>query len=119
MKAEDMRRRLQEMSAEDLRVVAAQLYRMLPKKVAEERGADRLIEVPRTFLKSPKVAKLPALRDIDIVDLETRDFIQNARAQRYFAPNRIIPKSERRKWRFVAKRLYQDWRLLLSARQLC
>ncbi len=60
MKAEDVRRRLQEMSAEDLRVVAAQLYWRLPQKVANEREADRLIEDPRTFLKLPKVAKLPA-----------------------------------------------------------
>jgi len=54
MKAEDMRRRLQEMSAEELQVVAAQLYRMLPKKVAEEAVgfAPRSGHHPATMLKT-------------------------------------------------------------------
>ena len=112
MKVEDMRRRLQEMSAEELRIVVARLYKMLPKKVAEERGADRLINDPQAFLKSAKVAKVPALPDIDLVEVETAEFIENAKAQHYFAPNRIISKSQRGKWRFVAKQLYNDWCLL-------
>jgi hypothetical protein len=114
MKVEDMRRRLQEMSAEDLRIVVARLYKMLPKKLAKERGADRLINDLQAFLKSAKVAKLPALPDIDLVEVETAEFIENAKAEHYFAPNRIISKSERRKWKFVAKRLYQDWCLLAA-----
>jgi hypothetical protein len=115
MKSEEVRQRLEQLSAEDLRLVAAQLYKMLPKKRAEEKGADRLLRDPQGFLKSAKAARLPALPDIDMVEFETSEFLENARDQRYFAPNRIISKSERGKWRFVARQLYKDWCLLAAA----
>ena len=83
--------------------------------MAEEKGADRLPCDPQGFLKSAKTARLPALPDIDMVEFDTREFLENARAQRYFAPNRIISKSERGKWRFVARQLYKDWCLLAAA----
>lgn len=115
MKAEEARQRLEQLSAEDLRVVAAQLYKMLPKKMVEEKGADRLLCDPQGFLKSAKAARSPAVPDMDMVEFETREFIENAREQRYFAPNRIISKTERGRWRFVARRLYKDWCLLAAA----
>lgn len=115
MKAEEARQKLKQMSAEDLRLVAAQLYKMLPKKLAEEKGADRLLCDPQGFLKSAKAARLPELPDVDMLELETREFLENAREQRYFAPNRIISKSERGRWRFVARRLYKDWSVLAAA----
>lgn len=114
MKANEVRERLKQLSAEDLRLVAAQLWKMLPKKVAEEKGAYQLICDPHGFLKSANPARSPALPDIGLLELETSDFIENARAQRYFAPNRIIPKAQRGKWRFLVRRLYQDWRLLAA-----
>ena len=39
---------------------------------------------------------------------ETEEFIKNALDQNYFAPNQIIHKRERPKWRFVVKRLYKS-----------
>lgn len=114
MKAEELRQRLEQLNAEDLRLVAARLYKMLPKKMAEEKGADRLLCDPQGFLKSVKAERLPALPDIDMVEFETREFLENAREQRYFAPNRIISKTERGKWRFVARQLYKDWCLLAA-----
>jgi hypothetical protein len=45
---------------------------------------------------------------------DTNFFIENAYSQNYFAPNQIISKKERPKWRFVVKRLYND--LSLAAR---
>lgn len=35
-------------------------------------------------------------------------FLENAYAQNYFAPNRIIPKSQRPKWRFMVKRFIKE-----------
>lgn len=35
-------------------------------------------------------------------------FIENAYAQNYYAPNRIIPKSHRPKWRFLVKNFIKD-----------
>lgn len=34
---------------------------------------------------------------------ELRNLIENVYAQNYFAPNRVIPKSQRPKWRFMVK----------------
>ena len=49
MKSKEVRQRLEQLSAEDLRLVAAQLYKMLPKKMAEEKGADGLLCYPKAF----------------------------------------------------------------------
>jgi hypothetical protein len=112
MKAEELRQRLETMSADNLRLLATQLYRMLPKKVAEQKGADRLISDPPGFLQTAKAKKAPDLPDIDMLGFETEEFLENASQDRYFAPNRIIAKSERSRWRFVARRLVNDWRLV-------
>jgi len=114
MKIEEVRQHLEHLAVADLRHVAAQLYKVLPKKVAEEKGADRLISDPQNFLEANKVRKAPALPDLGLLEFETQEFLENASEQRYFAPNRIISKAERRRWRFVAKRLYEDWCLLAA-----
>ena len=41
MKSKEVRQRFEQLSAEDLRLVAAQLYKMLPKKMAEEKLCQR------------------------------------------------------------------------------
>ena len=38
------------------------------------------------------------------LELELEEFLSDAYAQNYFAPNRFVPKSERPKWRFKVKR---------------
>ena len=38
MRAEELRQRLETVSADNLRLLATQLYKMLPKKVAEKKG---------------------------------------------------------------------------------
>ncbi|MGA2865938.1 MAG: hypothetical protein ABSF95_15810 [Verrucomicrobiota bacterium] len=114
MKIEEVRQHLEGLNADDLRLVAAQLYRMLPKVVAEAKGADHLLVDLQGFLKSAKVRKAPILPDLGSVEFETSEFLEHASKQRYFAPNRIIPKSERGQWRFVARQLYKDWCLLAA-----
>ncbi len=47
-------------------------------------------------------AKKKAL-DFDALENEIKTFLQNAYEQNYFAPNRVIPKSQRPKWRFLVK----------------
>lgn len=47
---------------------------------------------------------------VDFLELEHQinEFIVNANAQNYFAPNRIIPKSQRPKWRFIVKNFIKE-----------
>ncbi|MBI4626957.1 MAG: hypothetical protein HY736_27515 [Verrucomicrobia bacterium] len=114
MKKDEVREHLARLNAEDLRLVAAHLYKMLPKKTAETKGADRLLADPAGFLQTARVKKPPELPDLEMLEFETEEFLDNAANQRYFAPNKIIPKGQRSRWRFLAKRLYQDWWLLAA-----
>jgi hypothetical protein len=114
MKMEQLREHLEGLSPADLRLLAAELYRMLPKKVAEAKGADQLVLSPQEFVKPGRAKKASPLPDFEELLFETEGFLEDARQQKYFAPNRDVPKSERSKWRFVARRLYRDWCLLAA-----
>jgi len=112
----EVREQLTRLQAEDLRLVAAQPYKMLPKKVAQEKQADHLLADPRGFIQAQSdwPAKAPRLPDPEWLGFETSEFLENAEKQNYFAPNRLIPKSERSQWRFLARRLYREWCLVAT-----
>ena len=112
MKASEAREHLMRLDEDQLRSVAEHLYKMLPRKMASEKGADLLIADPAAFQRSRRAKKAPELPDLDLVEMETDEFLEDAAASRYFAPNNIISKAARGRWRFVAKRLYQDWCVL-------
>lgn len=114
MQIKEVREKLAGMNAGDLRLVAAQLYKMLPKKVAEEKRADDLLNDPQGFVKTTKAPKPIALPDPDFLSFETDEFLEDAERQHYFAPNRMIPKSMRGQWRFLARRLYREWCLVAA-----
>lgn len=112
MKMEQLRERTGELSPDELRLVVAELYRMLPKKVAEAKAADQLIQNPKQFVTAGRPKRIAPIPDLDTVLFDTEQFLEDARQQKYFAPNRDIPKSERAKWRFIVKRLHREWILL-------
>ncbi|MEW6424649.1 MAG: hypothetical protein AB1523_07855 [Bacillota bacterium] len=109
MQIQQVRELLQDYPADKLRLIIGELYKILPKKVIEEKGVDVLLKDPDGFLenrrKNRKAVELP---DFEEVKEETELFIENAKQQYYFAPNRVIPKKDRPKWRFIVKRLYKD-----------
>jgi hypothetical protein len=56
-------------------------------------------------------SRQPAVKpppDIAELEMDIDEFIENARAQYYFAPNRIVAKKDRPKWRFLVKQYYRD-----------
>jgi hypothetical protein len=112
MKASEVREHLAQMDGDQLRFAAEQLYKMLPRKMASGKGADLLLADPAAFQQSCRARRTPEMPDLDLVEMETDEFLEDAAASRYFAPNSIISKAQRGRWRFVAKRLYQDWCLL-------
>ena len=112
MKASEVREHLARLDADELRCVAEHLYKMLPRKIASDKEADLLLTDPSAFQKSRRAKKAPEMPDLDLVEMDTDEFLEDAAASRYFALNSVIPKSGRGRWRFVAKRLYQDWCLL-------
>ena len=49
MKSEEVRQRLEQLNAEDLRLVAAQLYKMVPKRWPKKKGRTGCTAIPKAF----------------------------------------------------------------------
>lgn len=79
--------------------VLVEIYKALPKSKKED--IDLLILNPNDSTK-----KKSKIEKVDITNLESEInyFIKCANNDLYIAPNRIISKSERSKWRFKAMR---------------
>ena len=108
MKVAELRSTIRGHSKEQLELLVVELYKAMPKALKEERDIDALVRCPDAQeVRRVKSAKKEAL-DFDSVADEARTFIDYALRQYYFAPNMYVPKKERPKWRFVAKRLYRS-----------
>jgi hypothetical protein len=109
MKIQQVRTIVAGHSDDTLRLLISEIYKRLPKKIIEEKQIDFLIEnLPDSLSGKNRVTKQKEILDIDEVCWETEKFIKNAREQNYFAPNQVIHKKDRPKWRFVVKRLYKS-----------
>lgn len=58
--------------------------------------------------KDLKKLKQECTIDFDPFEREIQIFLENAYAQNYFAPNRVIPKNQRPKWRFLVKNYIKE-----------
>ena len=93
MKIQQLRTLVAGYSDETLRQIISELYKLLPKKVIEEKQIDCLIENPQDNMSGKnRAAKPKEMLDLDEVRWETEEFIKNAQDQNYFAPNQIIHK---------------------------
>lgn len=91
---------IKEYPEEDLRLLIVELYKAMPKKLREDKDIDALI---RDMHRKKPDKKQAVSTDVNILKPEIVLFLENAYAQNYMAPNRIIPKQERPKWRFKVK----------------
>ncbi|MCW2278378.1 hypothetical protein [Heliophilum fasciatum] len=106
MKIDEVRRLLNEYDDDDLRLIIAEMYKRIPKKMLEEKAIDELLQNP---VKGK--GKRPAPQntvDPGEVFAETETFIDYAFKQYYLAPNVYVHKKDRPKWRFLAKRLFKQ-----------
>jgi hypothetical protein len=109
MKISELRALLDRTSLEDMKRILVEIYRALPKKTRENLAIDELLNNPATTRASAKQAKaLTHSVDIDDLRVELEEFLSDAYAQNYFAPNRFVPKSQRPKWRFKVKRFFKE-----------
>ncbi|MBW0000177.1 MAG: hypothetical protein JO015_13835 [Verrucomicrobia bacterium] len=117
MKISELRTLLERMSPDDTKRVLVEIYRALPPKTREGLGIDELLNNPTAAGSRTKQAKAQAQPvDIDALAAELEQFLSDAYAQNYFAPNRHVPKSERPKWRFKAKRFFKEINAAVSDR---
>ena len=104
MKVPELRKKLKQLEKEELIKIAAEFYKRIPKAKREAYNLDELVENP-----SKKPTQSAAKQEEPLAELERQiyTFAEDARAQLYFAPNRVIPKKQRPKWRFHVKRWYK------------
>lgn len=107
MLLKDLREHVKKYKENDLREIIAEMYKMMPKKLREDKNVDSLIGDLKLFKDK---ASAPKKEIIDVYDLKDDIdlFIEYAYEQYYFAPNRYVPKKDRPKWRFIVKRFIND-----------
>lgn len=106
MKVQELRQLMESADMEHLMKAFIESYKLLKKAQKEE-----IDPVIADILKGNAVAKKKTEEIVvEFEDLEQQieDFIRNARAQNYVAPNRVIPKNQRPKWRFMVKNFIKD-----------
>lgn len=110
MKIQDLRTQIKKLDKTKLALVLVEMYKAMPKKVIEGKEIDELIHQPNEYIEAHKKRKSAPQSDVDVFELETEieQFISDAKAQNYFAPNRVIPKKQRPKWRFLVKRYVNE-----------
>ncbi|MCI7304141.1 hypothetical protein NIA71_15615 [Ihubacter massiliensis] len=105
MKVQELRQLLISADRNLLEKAFVESYKQFSKGQKED--VDSLI---RDVLEGKDVKKTAKNTIISFQDLEQQItlFIENARAQNYLAPNRIIPKHQRPKWRFLVKQYIKE-----------
>ncbi len=112
MKVAELRSLLENYPDKQLREMVVALYKAMPKKLKEEQLIDELLKNPEAFLgKKKSLKKKEEIPDMDWLEMEIEEFLSDAYNQYYFAPNRIVPKSQRSKWRSIVKRFYKELNL--------
>lgn len=105
MKVQELRNLLGSAERGNLEKAFVECYKQLKKAQKEE--CDPVL----TALLEGKMAektKADASVDFETLVQQIDGFISNAYASNYFAPNRIIPKSQRPKWRFMVKNFIRE-----------
>ena len=106
MKVNELRTVLGKYKPKELQEIAVALYKMIPKAKKEENDVDELLQ--NFTLEKPKQAKKESHVDFNQLDGEIAWFLACADEQLFLAPNRIVPKSRRTKWRFEVKNFVKN-----------
>lgn len=106
MKVQELRQIISSADRVLLEKAFVETYKQLTKSQKEE--ADVLIQA----VLSGDMEKTKKKKEtVNFEDLEKQilTFIGNAKEGNYFAPNRVIPKSQRPKWRFLSSGRGEDF----------
>ncbi len=100
MKIQELRQMISKADRSLVEKAFAETYKKLKKAQKEE--ADDLI---RSIFSGEENDVKAEKKEISFEELERQilTFLENAQAGYYYAPNRIIPKHQRPKWRFLVK----------------
>jgi len=105
MKIQELRNLIKGADRELLEKAFAESYKQFTKRQKEE--VDQIIS--NIFEgRNENKSKKEEILDFKALEAQITEFLKNAYAQNYFAPNRIIPKSQRPKWRFLVKNYIKE-----------
>lgn len=103
MLAADLKKALDSYSKGELALLAAELYKTIPKKDRESKDIDGMIADFAAFLDRKKNGKAePPLTSISELEAQVGEFLEYAYQQYYMSPNRYVRKQDRPKWRSIA-----------------
>ncbi len=104
MLVSELREILKNYKEEDLRLLVVELYKAMPKRLKEDKEIDTLIKEGKELLHKKKTGKAPEKQvDAGSLRAEIEEFLDHVKKDYYFAPNQVVPKKERPKWRFKVK----------------
>ena len=105
MKVQELRNLRSASEREHVEKAFVESYKQL-RKMQKEEIDPILIDI----LKGKAAEKKKTAANLSFEDLEQQItvFLENAYAQNYLAPNRIIPKNQRPKWRFLVKNFIKE-----------
>ncbi|MCD8090507.1 MAG: hypothetical protein LUD81_07815 [Clostridiales bacterium] len=101
MKINELRNLLAESREESIKKAFAECYKALPKAKKEE--IDGLLTDILKGSDVKKAKKKNQTVDFGELSVEIDTFMEYAYADLYFAPNKIVPRAQRSKWRFTVK----------------
>lgn len=107
MKVQELRDKLKTAERDTLEKMVVEMYKKFPKAKKEEE-IDLLIADLLAGIGEKREKKPREDRDFAGLKDEILEFIENAYAGNYFAPNRVIPKHLRSKWRFQVKQYVKE-----------
>ena len=103
MLAADLKKALDSYSKGELALLAAELYKTIPKKDREAKDIDGMIADFAAYLDRKKNGKAePPLTSISELEAQVGEFLEYAYHQYYMSPNRYVRKQDRPKWRSIA-----------------
>ena len=106
MLVKELRNAISKYTNEEKDVIIVELYKRIPKSKKEDYDIDNFI---LNIKNKEKLKTVKKEENLSIEDLKKQVdfFISCANQNLYVAPNRVIPKSERSKWRFKVKDFYK------------
>lgn len=109
MLVSELKELLKNYKEEDLRLIISEMYKSMPKKLREEKDIDTLLQDASAYMRIGKIEKAKNRQiNINALKQEIDLFLDYAYKQYYFAPNNVVHKKERPKWRFKVKTYIQD-----------
>lgn len=105
MKVQELRELIKNADRDYLEKAFVECYKQHSKQKKEE--VDLIIQDVLAGKETQK-GKRSETVNFGALKVQINVFLENAYAQNYFAPNRVIPKTERPKWRFLVKNFIND-----------